>query len=375
MAALALASVASVVAMPTFNTSFAVHVNWSTGSPLPTYNFSVRQLNAVVWPPDGRTYAFADIIPFWDPYYPASYSSAIGVFSSPNGHSSWHYHGLVLKAEPGSWAAGGVATPGTAVAKRGDSYVVLISYTAESEAGGKGGRGIGLLSASHPLGPFQEMPSPALGLYGTCQSDDSQLLVRETASSRVDLFHRLRRNGVNGSTGCGIDHLDCSVGDCVVHRVSTDGGISWGAAQTARHWTPGGWVRGVWPLQELLDLKQVGNRLVRINDNWSAQTPCAGRCLLVYLSSASASGGNEWWPAEPQTLQGSLLAPHSGAPDDLAPDAITPQLAFIPSGATGAIAHVSLARFTNRSVPGGGMPPEGKPKPFTHYVYQVTWFG
>ena len=74
--------------MAPFNTSFAVSVDWSSASLLPTFNFSVRQLNAIVWPEDNHTYAFADIVPFEDPYYPASYSSAIGIYSSPNGHKA-----------------------------------------------------------------------------------------------------------------------------------------------------------------------------------------------------------------------------------------------------------------------------------------------
>ena len=101
--------------MAPFNTSFAVSVDWSSASLLPTFNFSVRQLNAIVWPEDNHTYAFADIVPFEDPYYPASYSSAIGIYSSPNGHTSWSYHGIVLSGKAGRWSAGGVATPGAAV--------------------------------------------------------------------------------------------------------------------------------------------------------------------------------------------------------------------------------------------------------------------
>ena len=73
--------------MVPFNTSFGVSVDWVAGSPLPTYNFSVRQLNAIVWPADGHTYAYTDIVPFSDRYYPASYNSAIGVYSSANGHT------------------------------------------------------------------------------------------------------------------------------------------------------------------------------------------------------------------------------------------------------------------------------------------------
>lgn len=376
---------------PPFNTSFAVSVDWAAGSALPTYNFSIRQLNAVVWPADGRTYAYADIVSFENPYYPASYDSAIGVYSSADGHAGWQYHGIVLKAgQPGSWSAGGVATPGAAVVSRRGVATVLVSYTAESGSGGTGTRGIGLLSGTHPLGPFDQLPPPGLGLFGTCQSDDSQLVVDAAGApglpTRVDVFHRMRRNGVNGSARCGLDELNCTVGDCVHRRSSLDGGVTWDGGVTVRHAAaaaPGGWARGVWPLQELFDAKwtgdrtgdrtedRTGDRLVRVNDNWSAQTPCAGKCLLVYLSDRS-SRGRSWWPASPPTLQGSVFG--SGAPPDLAPDLLTPQFAFIPDAA-GRVAHMSVARFTNRSEPGGGVPPAGKRGAFTHFVYPVTRFG
>ena len=258
---------------------------------------------------------------------------------------------------------------------------VLVSYTAESGAGGTGSRGIGLLSAAHPLGPFDEMPTPGLGVYGTCQSDDSQLVVGRPAAGEqlpkhVDVFHRMRHNGVNGSVHCGLEALNCTAGDCVFHRSSPDGGISWDDGVTARHAAPaapGGWVSGVWPLQELFDMKWDEERLVRVNDNWSSNVPCHGKCLLVYLSDR-ASSGNEWWPADPPTLQGSVFARGGGAPADLAPDLLTPQFAFIPD-ATGRVAHMSVARFTSRSEPGGGMPPSGRTGAFTHFVYPITRFG
>jgi len=351
------------------DTSFAIEVDWSSGHALPTLNFSIMRLSAIMWPGDGRTYAYSDVVPFSDPYYPASYSSAIGAFSSADGHTDWTYHGIVLRAAKG-WSAGGVATPGAAVVQRNGAAAVLVSYTAESQDGGKGTRGIGLLNSTHPLGPFDEMPAPALGLYGDCHSDDSQLLA---SADGVDLFHRLRRNGANGSASCGLEALNCSAGDCIYHRRSQDGGETWEDGHTARHAAPAGWVSGVWPLQELWDVKRAADgRLVRVNDNWSSgPTPCAGKCLLVYLSNAS-SGFNEWLPAAPPTLQGSLLAPGSGAPSDLAPDAMTPQVAFLPD-ASGAITHASVARFTASSSPGGGCPPTGRP--FTHFVYRVTRFG
>ena len=57
----AAAPCALAMAPAPFNASFGVNLDWSSGVPLPTYNFSVRQLNALVWPRDGRTYAYADM--------------------------------------------------------------------------------------------------------------------------------------------------------------------------------------------------------------------------------------------------------------------------------------------------------------------------
>ena len=142
-----------------FNTSFAVRGKCGLVLGLPAAHLQLQRETAQCHRVAQRTIthiAFADIVPFDDPYYPASYSSAIGVYSSPNGHTAWNYHGIVLSAKAGSWSAEGVATPGAAVVRRGSAATVLVSYTAESQPAGHGTRGIGLLSATNPLGPFEE---------------------------------------------------------------------------------------------------------------------------------------------------------------------------------------------------------------------------
>ena len=50
--------------------------------------FAVRKLESFFYPPDGRVYGYADIVNFTDAYYPISYSSEVGVFSSPDGKSA-----------------------------------------------------------------------------------------------------------------------------------------------------------------------------------------------------------------------------------------------------------------------------------------------
>merc|ERR1712205_231762 len=82
--------------------AFNFTVDWASASlsnSFPTYQFGVRKVEAFVYPPDGHTYAYADIVNYtcagWtrDPsscppgewYYPDSYSTEVGVFSSADG--------------------------------------------------------------------------------------------------------------------------------------------------------------------------------------------------------------------------------------------------------------------------------------------------
>ena len=131
---------------------------------------------------------------------------------------------------------------------------------------------------------------------------------------------------------------------------------------------------------ELYDAKWVHNRLVIAMDHSAPPCPPGtgtpnppngtknSSCLPVFLS----QDGTHFWPAEPPTLAASLLG--ADAPTDLAPDWGRPQLCWIPN-ATGEIATISLARFTNSSRPGGGAPPADKVPAYTHFVYRVLAFG
>ena len=50
--------------------SFTLSVDWSSGglnvTNFPTHGFGVRKVEAFVYPPDGVTYAFADIVNYTD---------------------------------------------------------------------------------------------------------------------------------------------------------------------------------------------------------------------------------------------------------------------------------------------------------------------
>eukprot|EP01047_Picozoa_sp_COSAG01_P013341 COSAG01_NODE_623_length_14742_cov_22.391177_6_plen_167_part_00 len=98
---------------------FALSIDQTAGVALPTScpqgNFSIRHTTAITW--RGSAYIYADIVPDNDPYFPDSYSSAIGAFSSPNGTSGpWNYHGIVLPKgnSSKSWDNGTPICPGAA---------------------------------------------------------------------------------------------------------------------------------------------------------------------------------------------------------------------------------------------------------------------
>ena len=205
---------------------FGFQPDWGSGgvaTTLPTGNFSVRKLAAVRYP-DGRTYAYVDIVNFSSYWYPDSYSSEIGVYSSADGRTNWTYHGIVIRrGAAGGWDAGGVASPGAAV----DDGTVLVGYAAESNSDGHfGTRGIGLASAPHPLGPFtkheQPLASPfqdgvcsqtAHGAKGWVACDD---VVMETRpGGEVHVYHSVKGGAPPPGPG-------------IRHRMSTDRGETWG---------------------------------------------------------------------------------------------------------------------------------------------------
>jgi len=90
---------------------FSFAANWSSGGPstsLPTHGFGVRKVEFVYYPNDGKTYAFADVIPYNDTEYPESFGSEVGAFSSPNGKTGWVYHGIVIhRGKLGAWDGAG----------------------------------------------------------------------------------------------------------------------------------------------------------------------------------------------------------------------------------------------------------------------------
>ena len=205
-----------VMAMVPPNFTFAV--DWSTGSAattLPTANFSVRKLEAIVYM-DGQTYAYVDIVPFSDPYYPASYSSEIGVYSSPNGLTGWKYHGIVVPRGPaGSMDSGGVASPGAAVAPDGS---VLLGYAAEASPSGGINRGIGLAIAPHPLGPFVKQAAPIAKPLGVCggtgRCDD--VIMQSRPGGEVHLYHSVKGGAPPVGCACVAGPTTRDPG-CVVH--------------------------------------------------------------------------------------------------------------------------------------------------------------
>jgi len=120
----------------------------------------VRKLEIIYYPLDNCTYAYGDIINYSDPYYPNSYSSEVGVFSSKTGHNDWIYHGIVIRrGEKGQWDSGGVASPGAVVTADGS---VLVGYAAENSPTGGKNRGIALARAPHPLGARKHKNTPIM---------------------------------------------------------------------------------------------------------------------------------------------------------------------------------------------------------------------
>ena len=197
---------------------FSFSVDWASGgaaSSLPTANFSVRKLEAVYYPPDRRTYAYVDIINYTSLYYPASYSTEVGVYSSPNGFTNWSYHGIVIpRGAKGGWDGGGIASPGAAVAADGS---VIVGYAAENSPAGGRNRGIGVAIAKHPLGPFVKQSTPIADpktiCGGTGRCDD--VIMQSRPGGEIHIYHSVKGSNVRP-------------GDGIRHRVSTDNGQSFG---------------------------------------------------------------------------------------------------------------------------------------------------
>lgn len=198
---------------------FNFTVDWSSGSAastLPTFNFSVRKVEYVYYPADAHTYAYADIVNFTDLYYPGSYSSEVGVFSSPNGRTNWTYHGIVLARGPaGGWDSGGIASPGAAVAPDGS---VFVGFVAENSPRGGHNRGIGMAIAPHPLGPFTKNKEPVASPAGLCggagRCDD--IIMQARPDGEIHLYHSVKGN-----------YARYPHGGAIVHHVTKDAGKTW----------------------------------------------------------------------------------------------------------------------------------------------------
>ena len=177
-----------------------------------------------MWPGDGRTYAYTDVVNYTSPHCPASFGSEIGCFSSPDGLSSWTYHGIVAHKNTSAADAGGLATPSAVV--RGDG-AMLLYFAYEGLPVGGGPRGIGVARAAHPLGPFVRLPPAApappkfkrpFGPGGML--DDPQVFAASAGPSGHGAFHMLHSRKFSTDTpGCIANHAvgrnDCECGEGV----------------------------------------------------------------------------------------------------------------------------------------------------------------
>lgn len=314
-------------------TCFSFLPDWKSGGPtttLPTANFSVRKLEAIYYPPDGRIYAYVDIVNYTDIYYPASYSAEIGAYSSPDGFTNWSYHGIVVARGPkGGWDGGGLASPGAAVALDGS---VVVGFAAENSPGGGINRGIGVAIAPHPLGPFVKQTTPIADPHticgGTARCDD--VIMQSRPGGELHIYHSVKGSGVGKHDRDGIRH-----------RKSSDGGRTWGASTMV---LSAGLQPGHEPAESIAGkffphLFGGAGAMVIITDG------CKGTgCLHAYISKV-AGDMEEFVPAEEQSLSvlehpsfGPVVAPF--VKGDWASQA--GQIAFIPDK-DGAIVGVSYS--------------------------------
>ena len=181
---------AAATARPGPDTDFRIAMDGGRPVPLPTDEFSVRQVNALRHA--GKYYLYGDIIRWSNPKHPDSYGSSIGVFSSTDGRG-WDYHGEVVSAgDEGQWDYGGVATPGVCEL-RGRFYV---AYSGRQKRNGLGRRLLGLAAADGPLGPFHKAGAPIFPLEGHPQDDpcfDDPCLITRPGDDRMWLYYRHAR--------------------------------------------------------------------------------------------------------------------------------------------------------------------------------------
>jgi hypothetical protein len=287
----------------------------------------VRKLEAAYYPPDGRTYAYVDVVNFTDYYYPDSYSSEVGVFSSPDGRTAWQYHGIVIPRGPaGSWDGGGIASPGVAVADDGS---VIVGYAGENSPSGGINRGIGVAISRHPLGPFAKSkaliadPKGVCGASGRC--DD--VIMQSRPGGEIHIYHSVKGGAPPPGTG-------------IRHRMSKDSGLTWSksslvlsAAQQPGH-SPTETIAGKF-FPSLFDGK---GAMALITDGGP------GNALHAYLSASPADMVNFVAATEPSITAHPNVsaAPRKG-------DWANGQLGFI-SDKDGNVASVTYALWTGQPV-------------------------
>ena len=330
---------------------FNFSVAWKSGgvhSTLPMANFSVRKVEYLHYPPDGRTYAYADVVGFDNPYYPVSYSSEVGAFSSADGFTDWRYHGIVLTRGPaGAWDGGGVASPGAAIA--GDGATVLLGYTAERSSDGGKNRGIGVASAPHPLGPFRKRQDPVASPQGLCggsgRCDD--VIMQARPGGTVHLYHSVKGSDVVPG------------GDSIYHTATTDAGQNWSAStmvlQRRRGPEPAGLMETI-AGKFFPSLGGGRGAMVLVTDGGN------GDSLTSFISTHMDGGFEPAIPAE--------LAAHPPLHDHpkgtLPPPgdwAAGSQVAFVPDAA-GHVVSVSYSLWTNETV-------AGRAHGYTHMLYHL----
>merc|ERR1712166_268070 len=350
---------------PGADNCFSFEVDWSSGgaeTTLPIANFSVCKLEALFYPPDGRTYAYVDVVNFSDYYYAASYSSEVGVFSSPDGRTRWKFHGIVNpRGQNGTWDGGGIASPGAAVA---DDGTVIVGYTAEESSSGGANRGIGIAIARHPLGPFTKQPTPLASPTGPCggtgRCDDVIIPSWPGDISKhgeIHIYH-----SVKGST---------SPTNGIRHRVSTTNGKSWEASELVLTTTL---QPGTLPAESIAgkyfpSLFGGKGAMVLITDGGIGSSP-----LHAYVSSTPGNMSSFVAATEP-TLSPSELPPT--ARSQLVPPKHPPhkgewamnQIAFVPDK-WGAITGVSYARYTGEVVYAIGH--KQNSMAYTHTIYNIS---
>jgi hypothetical protein len=269
-------------------------LNLTTGVPWPRGEYSIRQTNCVH--ADQRHWCYADIVPYDAAGYPNTYNTSIHLFSSPDPLGPWRYESHALpKGAAGAWDAGGVATPGVALA---DGTVVLV-YSGRQFADGSGRRSIGLATAPHPTAPFTRRAPFNWTVEDGAQSDDPQLV--RHPSGRLILLHR--RTAYSSGGAYTVLRAELSSGA----NVSASGTTGWSAPLVVL--SGDATVRA----REPFDAKWLGNassgRLVFVTDQFWRE-PGRGVAVAAFVSASPNATG--LCPAAPPLLSEPVPRPFAG---------------------------------------------------------------